>query len=53
MRRLGARNDGRAEGLDGLWVLDASMIPEPPSGFVHIPTVMLAERLSEKIHSVL
>lgn len=44
---------GRVRGVEGLWVVDASIIPEAPSGFVHFPTVMLAERLSEVIASAL
>jgi choline dehydrogenase len=45
--------DGQVVGTDGLWVADASIIPDAPSGFVHFPTVMLAERLSERIASVI
>jgi choline dehydrogenase-like flavoprotein len=41
--------DGRVHGIDGLFVADASIIPEPPSGFSHLPTLMVAERLSEVI----
>ena len=44
-----AELDGRVKGTEGLWVADASIMPEPPSGFVHFPTVMLAERLAEVI----
>lgn len=44
---------GAVHGTDRLWVADASIIPEPPSGFVHIPTAMLAERLSESIAGLL
>ncbi|HEX5014247.1 MAG TPA: GMC family oxidoreductase [Candidatus Limnocylindrales bacterium] len=40
---------GRVHGIDGLFVADASIIPEPPSGFSHLPTLMLAERLSEVV----
>ncbi len=40
---------GRVHGLDGLAVIDASIIPEPPSGFPHIITIMLAERLVERL----
>ena len=42
---------GRVHGTDGLFVVDASIIPEPPSGFPHLITIMLAERLSERIAS--
>ena len=37
----------RVHGVDGLYVVDASIIPEPPSGFPHVITIMLAERLTE------
>jgi choline dehydrogenase len=41
--------DGRVHGADGLYVADASIIPIVPSGFSHIPTIMLAERLAEVV----
>jgi len=41
--------DGRVYGVEGLTVADASIMPEVPSGFTHIPTIMVAERLSEQI----
>ncbi len=37
---------GRVHGIEGLNVIDASIIPGPPSGFPHIVTIMLAERMS-------
>jgi choline dehydrogenase len=40
---------GRVHGVDRLTVIDASVIPEPPSGFPHLITIMLAERLSERL----
>ena len=40
---------GRVHGTEGLSVVDASIVPNAPSGFTHIPTVMIAERLSEQI----
>jgi choline dehydrogenase-like flavoprotein len=40
---------GRVHGIDGLYVADASIIPEPVSGFSHLPTLMLAERLAEVV----
>jgi choline dehydrogenase len=40
---------GRVHGTERLSVVDASIIPEPPSGFPHIPTIMMAERLSEEL----
>ena len=40
---------GRVHGVAGLVVVDASIIPEPPSGFPHLITLMVAERLAETI----
>lgn len=40
---------GRVHGIDRLSVIDASIIPDPPSGFPHLITMMLAEHLSEKL----
>lgn len=38
--------DGRfaVHGVEGLFVVDASVIPEPTAGFPQIVAVMLAER---------
>jgi 5-(hydroxymethyl)furfural/furfural oxidase len=44
---------GRVYGTEGLSVADASIMPDVPSGFTHIPTVMIAERLSEQVASLL
>jgi choline dehydrogenase len=35
---------GRVHGLAGLWVVDASIIPEPPAANTNVPTIMVAER---------
>ena len=40
---------GRVHGTDRLTVADASIVPNATSAFTHIPTVMLAERLSEQV----
>ena len=40
---------GSVHGTERLSVVDASIIPTPPSGFPHVITIMLAERLSELI----
>jgi choline dehydrogenase len=40
---------GRVHGVDGLRVIDASVIPDAPSGFPHIVTIMVAEHLAQQI----
>ena len=37
----------RVLGIDGLWVADASVMPEIPSANTNLPTIMLAERAAE------
>jgi len=44
---------GRVHGTDRLSVIDASVMPDVPSGFTHIPAIMIAERLSELTGSLL
>lgn len=44
---------GRVHGVERLSVIDASVIPEPPSGFPHLITIMLAEHLSEKMRALI
>jgi choline dehydrogenase len=44
---------GRVFGTERLFVVDASIMPTVPSGFTHIPTIMIAERLSEQIAALL
>jgi choline dehydrogenase len=41
--------DGRVHGAAGLTVADASIMPDVPSGFTHVPTIMIAERLAERV----
>jgi choline dehydrogenase-like flavoprotein len=43
-------SSGTVFGVDGVSVADASIMPDVPSGFTHIPTIMLAERLAERIN---
>lgn len=38
---------GRVRGVDGLWVGDASLMPTIPSSNIHLPTLMIGERLGE------
>jgi choline dehydrogenase len=40
---------GRVHGVAGLAVVDASVIPEPPAGFPHLVTIVLAERLASRM----
>ncbi|HEX7265652.1 MAG TPA: GMC family oxidoreductase [Candidatus Dormibacteraeota bacterium] len=40
---------GRVHGTEGLYVIDASIMPSVPSAFTHIPTIAIAERLSEEL----
>ncbi len=34
-------------------MIDASIMPDVPSGFTHLPTIMIAERLSEELAALL
>ena len=40
---------GRVHGLEGLFVADASVMPDIPSGNTNVPTIMVAERMSDLI----
>lgn len=40
---------GRVHGFEGLFVADASVMPDIPSANTHLPTVMVAERMSDRI----
>ncbi|MFZ0626663.1 MAG: GMC oxidoreductase [Acidimicrobiia bacterium] len=44
---------GNVHGVDRLSVIDASIIPIVPSGFTHLITIMLAERLAEGLAAIL
>lgn len=40
---------GRVHGTERLFVVDASIMPTVPSGFTHLPTIVIAEKLAENI----
>ena len=40
---------GRVHGIDGLWVVDASILPGPPSGFPNLVTMAVADRTADMI----
>ncbi len=42
-------SSGRVHGTQGLFVVDASTMPTVPSGFTHLSTIAIAERLTEGI----
>ena len=42
---------GNVFGVERLTVVDASIMPDVPSGFTHIPTIMIAERLAEQLRA--
>lgn len=39
----------RVLGVTGLWVIDASVMPEVPTANTHLTTVMIAERMAEQL----
>jgi choline dehydrogenase len=41
--------DCRVHGTERLHVVDASVMPDVPSGFTHMPTLMIAERIADVI----
>ncbi len=41
--------DGRVRGVDRLRVIDASIMPTVPRGNTNIPTIMVAEKLADRM----
>jgi choline dehydrogenase len=41
--------EGRVHGVDRLRVVDASILPDPPSGFPNLVTMMVADRIATSI----
>jgi choline dehydrogenase len=39
--------EGRLRGVEGLTIADASLMPTIPSSNIHLPTIMIAERIAE------
>ena len=42
---------GAVKGVSGLWVVDASIIPEVPSAVTNLTVIMLAERIYQRVYA--
>lgn len=43
--------DGRVRGVERLWVIDASLMPTIPTANIHLPTLMIAEKLADRLRA--
>jgi 5-(hydroxymethyl)furfural/furfural oxidase len=50
-RRSVVDSDGRVIGVEGLRVVDASIMPEVPRANIHMTTVMIAEHIAARVRA--
>jgi 5-(hydroxymethyl)furfural/furfural oxidase len=44
-------SDGRLRGIDGLRIVDASIMPSVPCANTNVTTMMIAEKIADRIQS--